>query len=98
MATLAGQQSCLSLTNSHCAIDEGHRTDAAVAERVRSALHRDPFFLDTHVDVSARNGVVTLSGFVFSDWDLMDAIRIANVAARPNRVIDNLQIEIGGRN
>jgi hypothetical protein len=38
-----------------------------------------------------------LQGFVFSDWDLRDAIRIATKAAAGRRVIDNLTIEVGGR-
>jgi osmotically-inducible protein OsmY len=47
--------------------------------------------------VSVKNGVIVLHGFVFSDWDLRDAIRIANRAAGGNRVVDELAIEVGGR-
>ena len=68
-----------------------------LAERVRSALQAAPYFLDRHVDVSVRDGNVILTGFVFSDWDLRDALRIAADAARPHRVIDDLRIEEGGR-
>jgi osmotically-inducible protein OsmY len=38
-----------------------------------------------------------LRGFVSSDWDLLDAIRIASKAAGDRRVIDDLSIELGGR-
>jgi hypothetical protein len=38
-----------------------------------------------------------LQGFVFSDWDLIDAIRIANKAAGDGRVVNALSIEVGGR-
>jgi osmotically-inducible protein OsmY len=66
-------------------------------ERVQAALHSDPFFYDAHVTVSVEKGNVLLEGFVFSDWDLLDALRIAKRAAGNSRVIDNLSIEVGGR-
>ena len=71
--------------------------DQQLQNKVEIALRSDPYFLDTHVDVSVRNGSVVLQGFVFSDWDLRDAIRIATKAAGGRRVIDDLTIEIGGR-
>jgi osmotically-inducible protein OsmY len=66
-------------------------------QRVEAALHSDPFFYDAHVTVSVEKGKVLLGGFVFSDWDLLDALRIARKAAGNSRVIDNLSIEVGGR-
>jgi osmotically-inducible protein OsmY len=71
--------------------------DRELAGRVRSALHADPYFYDEHVSVSVEDGAVVLSGFVFSDWDLRDAIRIARAAAGDRPVIDNLSIQEGGR-
>ena len=71
--------------------------DQQLQNKVEIALRSDPYFLDTHVNVSVRNGSVVLQGFVFSDWDLRDAIRIATKAAGGRRVIDDLTIEIGGR-
>jgi osmotically-inducible protein OsmY len=68
-----------------------------LANRVRAALHADPYFYDEHVAVSVEDGAVVLRGFVFSDWDLRDAIRIATVAAGDRRVVDNLSIQEGGR-
>jgi osmotically-inducible protein OsmY len=65
--------------------------------RVTAALHTDPYFPDSHVTVSVKNGAVVLSGFVFSDWDLRDALRIAKQAAGDSRVVDNLSIKEGGR-
>ena len=72
-------------------------TDDELAERVKTALHVDPYFYDEHVTVSVEQGVVVLRGFVFSDWDLRDAIRIASKAAGSRRVVDNLSIKQGGR-
>jgi osmotically-inducible protein OsmY len=71
--------------------------DLKVRGDVENALSADPYFYGAHVNVSMENGNVVLRGFVFSDWDLRDAIRIANKAAAGRRVIDDLAIEVGGR-
>jgi hypothetical protein len=71
--------------------------EMGLVERVKSALEEAPYLYDRHIDVSMRDGRVVLSGFVFSDWDLRDALRIATSAARPYRVIDSMHIEEGGR-
>jgi osmotically-inducible protein OsmY len=70
--------------------------DEELKQRVTAALHADPYFYDEHVSVSVDNGVVVLRGFVASEWDLRDAIRIAGKAAGDRRVIDNLSIKQGG--
>jgi osmotically-inducible protein OsmY len=66
-------------------------------ERVQAALHADPYFYDKHVNVTVEKGAVVLRGFVLSDWDLQEAIRIAGKAAGDRRVIDDLSIKQGGR-
>jgi osmotically-inducible protein OsmY len=73
-------------------------TDDQLRKRVQDALHSDPYFYDGHVSVSVENGVVVLSGMVFSASDLQSATRIADRAAGHNRVEDELQIYLGGRN
>jgi osmotically-inducible protein OsmY len=70
--------------------------EEALRKRVKDALHSDPYFYDEHVTVSIDNGTVVLRGFVSSDWDLRDAIRIAREAAGDRRVVDNLSIKQGG--
>jgi osmotically-inducible protein OsmY len=70
--------------------------DEKLMRRVKDALHSDPYFYDAHVTVSVKNGAVVLHGFVESDWDLRDAIRIASTAAGGRRVVDNLSIKLGG--
>ena len=67
-----------------------------LSKRVKDALHLDPYFNDEHVTVSVEHGSVVLRGFVTSEWDLRDAIRIASTAAGAARVIDNLSIKLGG--
>jgi osmotically-inducible protein OsmY len=71
--------------------------DEEVRQRVTAALHSDPYFYDEHVSVSVEKGVVVLRGFVASEWDIRDALRIAGKAAGDKRVIDDLSIEQGGR-
>ena len=71
--------------------------DEEIRRRVEGALHSDPYFYDAHVAVSMEKGDVLLGGFVSSDWDLLDALRIARKAAGNRRVVDNLSIELGGR-
>jgi osmotically-inducible protein OsmY len=71
-------------------------TDSQLKQRVQTALHSDPYFYDAHTNVSIERGDVVLSGFVFDDWDLRDAIRIAKQAAGNRRVVDDLSMIIGG--
>jgi osmotically-inducible protein OsmY len=72
-------------------------TNQQLAQRVAAALHADPYFPDEHVTVSVENGAVVLRGFVFGDWDLERAIRIARKAAGNKLVVDDLSIKEGGR-
>jgi hypothetical protein len=66
-------------------------------KRVKAALHADPYFYDRHVTVAIENGRVVLRGFVFSDWDLRQALRIARESAGGRPVVDDLSIKEGGR-
>jgi osmotically-inducible protein OsmY len=71
--------------------------EVAARDRVQAALHADPYFYDGHVTVSIQGDSIVLQGFVFSDWDLRDAMRISTSAACHWRVVDNLSIMTGGR-
>jgi osmotically-inducible protein OsmY len=71
--------------------------DQQLQEQVSDALASDRYFYSAHVNVSVKEGVIVLNGFVFSDWDMRDAVRIANRAAAGNRVVNDLAIEVGGR-
>ena len=84
------------LAGSAARADAPNAADEELRQRVAAALHSDPYFYDEHVSVSVEKGVVVLRGFVASDWDLLDAIRIAGKAAGDRRVIDDLSIEQGG--
>jgi osmotically-inducible protein OsmY len=71
--------------------------DQQLRDNVDNALSSDRYFYGAHVTVSVEKGSVVLRGFVFSDWDLRDAIRIATRAAGGRRVVDDLTIEVAGR-
>jgi osmotically-inducible protein OsmY len=75
----------------------GQPADEDLRNRVQTALHIDPYFYDKHVTVSVENGSIVLRGFVFSGWELQDALRIARKAAGNTPVVDNLSIKEGGR-
>ncbi len=70
--------------------------DEQVKMQVEEALHTDPYFYDGHVTVTIKDGVVTLSGVVFDEWDLRAAKRIAKRIAGVRRVVNDLEIELGG--
>jgi osmotically-inducible protein OsmY len=69
--------------------------DDELRKHVKTALHADPYFYDEHVTLSVENGSVVLSGFVFSDWELQDVLRIAGKAAGNSSVVDNQSINLG---
>ena len=71
--------------------------DADLKQRVSAALDAQPYLYDRHIDISVRGGVVELSGIVFSDWDLEDALRAARKTAGDRPVIDSLSIDREGR-
>jgi len=45
--------------------DWERQTDAVAAEQVYAVLNADPIYYFRHVDVNVRDGVATLSGYVW---------------------------------
>ena len=70
--------------------------DETIKRQVEAALRSDPFFYDEHVTVTINNGVVTLQGMVFDDWDLRNALRIGRKVPGVKRVVNDLEIKLGG--
>jgi osmotically-inducible protein OsmY len=70
--------------------------DEELTKRVEAGLHDDPYFYDAHVTVTVKSGVATLHGIVFDDWDLRQALRLAKRIAGVRRVINDLEIKLGG--
>jgi osmotically-inducible protein OsmY len=77
--------------------DAQNAGDDDLGNRVMTALHTDPYLNDRHVTVSVEKGSVVLGGFVFSGWQVQDALRDARKAAGNTRVVDDLDIHLGGR-
>jgi hypothetical protein len=69
--------------------------DEVLTKSVQLALHSNPYFNDEHVTVTIKNGVVTLEGIVFDDWDVRTAIRIARKIAGVRRVITDFYVPDG---
>jgi osmotically-inducible protein OsmY len=78
----------------------GKRQIDPAAERlqrqVEVALAADPYFYSEHVSVTVQNGVATLHGIVFDDWDLRNAMRISRRIPGVKRVVNDLEIKLGG--
>jgi osmotically-inducible protein OsmY len=68
--------------------------DSEVKEQVETALRSDRYFLDERVTVT--DGIATLRGIVFDDWDLRIAMRIARRIPGVKRVINDLKLKLGG--
>jgi osmotically-inducible protein OsmY len=69
--------------------------DEVLTKNVQVALHSNPYFNDEHVTVTIKNGVVTLEGIVFDDWDVRTAIRIARKIAGVRRVVTDFYVPDG---
>jgi osmotically-inducible protein OsmY len=63
---------------------------------VEAAMHADPYFLDEHVTVTVKNGIVILEGIVSDPWDLLDATRIARKIPGVKSVFNDLDLEENG--
>ena len=66
--------------------------DEKLNDEVKTAMKSDRYFYDYHVAVETRNGVVTLRGLVFDDWDVRAAIRISKRIPGVKRVVNQLEI------
>jgi osmotically-inducible protein OsmY len=66
--------------------------DQAIVERVKTVLRADPNVFADHIDVNARRGVVSLTGWAMSDPELR-AVDI-DVAAVPGvrRIDDRIEV------
>jgi BON domain len=70
--------------------------DARLQGQVETALAADAYFNSEHVTVTVLNGVATLHGIIFDDWDLRNAIRISRHIPGVRRVVNDLEIKLGG--
>jgi osmotically-inducible protein OsmY len=79
-----------------------HRTDAQkqadkqIADRVDTALQADRLLYAKHISVSADNGVVRLTGYVWESPDLTEAQRIAESVDGVAGVVNDLELQRNG--
>jgi osmotically-inducible protein OsmY len=70
--------------------------DVELRNRVQAAMHADPNLLARHIDVSVEQGVVNLTGKVFSSRDFELAKRDAQTVAGVKEVRSNLELVRSG--
>lgn len=70
--------------------------DGVIAQQVYDALDADPTYFFRHVEVQARHGVVTLSGYVWSTPSIYRAEKIASGVPGVTHVIDQMELERDG--
>jgi osmotically-inducible protein OsmY len=95
--TMASRTASRSSAGAASTSQDADSANGELRERVAAALRTAPYLDSEHIDTSVKKGAVVLSGIVFDDWDLLDALRIARKAAGNRPVIDSLSIEEGGR-
>jgi BON domain len=71
-------------------------TDEEVTKQVEAALRANPYVFDSHVSITTKDGVVTLSGMVLDVWDVFTLKRIVRKMAGVKKVVDQLDLELGG--
>ncbi len=70
--------------------------DARLQRQVETALAADAYVNSEHITVTVMNGVATLHGIVYEDWDLRNAIRLSRRIPGVRRVVNDLEIKLGG--
>lgn len=67
--------------------------DGALADRVKAALAADQHLLSRHIEVSVKQGVVHLGGFVDSNGDAKRALQDAKSVAGVSSVDNELEVK-----
>lgn len=79
-----------------------HKTEAQrqadndTADRVQRALSADQLLYSRHITVRADDGVVSLGGYIWTQPEQQDAIRIAQSVQGVTKVVDRMEIDRGG--
>ena len=76
--------------------DAQRAENRATADRVQAALDADQQLYAKHITVSADSGVVSLGGYVWTQPDLEEALRIAEGVQGVSKVVNDLELERGG--
>jgi osmotically-inducible protein OsmY len=72
------------------------QADNATVQRVQQALDADRTLYDRHIIIRADNGVVRLSGFVWTQEDLVEAESVTGSIQGVSRVVNELELQRNG--
>ena len=72
------------------------QADNETANRVQFALNADKELFARHITVRADDGIVVLGGYVWTQPELLEAIRIAGLVPGVAKVVDRIEIDRGG--
>lgn len=93
VAVLCGVAACASGPRK---TDAQRQVDKETAERVETALSADKGLYAKHIFVSADNGVVRLTGYVWETSDFETAVLIAEGVPGVTRVVNDLELNRNG--
>jgi osmotically-inducible protein OsmY len=72
------------------------QADREMADRVLAALNADQELYARHISVRADGSVVMLGGYVWTQPELLEAIRVAELVSGVTKVVDRIEIDRGG--
>jgi osmotically-inducible protein OsmY len=72
------------------------QADRETADRVTQALNTTRDLYARHISVRADGGVVSLGGYVWTQPDLEEAMRVAESVQGVSKVVNNLELERNG--
>ena len=72
------------------------QVDKETADRVLAALNADEDLYAQHISVHADRGKVRLTGYVWTQPELLEALRVAGLVPGVTGVVDDLELERGG--
>ncbi len=71
------------------------QADRETVDRVQYALNSDKVLYARHITIGADGGIVDLGGYVWTQPELEEAIRVAESVPGVTKVVDRMQIDRG---
>ena len=68
------------------------QADAELVDQVQTALKADPNLYARHINVRADNGVVTLSGYVWTPEEMSAAVPITERVPGVTKVVNRMEV------
>lgn len=95
LAVCVAAMSALACSTSFAQSDSERSSDAETTTRVMAALSADSTLYAKHIDVSVKNGVVHLGGFVATEQELQQAQKDARSVPGVSSVRNEMQVKRG---